>query len=193
MFHVELFHVERRRPAEQDLQQALKKTIPDLIKPDLWILFVGINPGRYSAYYGHHFAGPANRMWPALFGAGLTPRRLTHDDLPELLDLGIGITNLVDRASAKADEVSREELLEGAKRLRRKIRRYRPRVVAIVGYTAYRIAFEQPKAVGGRQPDLEGAATWLLPNPSGLNANHTPKKLVEMFGELRRFAETMRG
>jgi TDG/mug DNA glycosylase family protein len=181
--------VERRRPTEQDLQAALKKTIPDLIKPGLDVLFVGINPGRYSAYHGHHFAGPANRLWPALFGAGFTPRRFTHEDLPELLDLGLGITNLVDRPSAKADEVTTEELLEGAKRLRRKIRKYGPKVVAIVGYTAYRIAFRQPKATGGRQADLEGAAVWLLPNPSGLNAHHPPAKLVELFRELRAFCD----
>lgn len=146
--------------------------MPDVIAPGLKVLLVGINPGLYTAAIGHHFGRPGNRFWPALAQAGITPRELSPFEEHELLELGCGVTNLVERATAKADELSVDELVAGAKRLRSKVRKYRPRVVAVLGVTAYRTAFGQKKAALGLQPEpLEGAACWVLPNPSGLNAH----------------------
>ena len=173
-------------PTKAELEAALAKTVPDLIAPDLTILFCGINPGRYSAATGHHFAGPGNQFWPTLFAAGFTPRLLTHNDSHELLDLGYGVTNLVPRCTATADELTRDELRLGARALRAKVRRLRPTFLAIVGFGAYRIAFEQPKAEAGRQDLRIGETkTWLLPNPSGLNAHHQPATLKVLFAELK--------
>jgi TDG/mug DNA glycosylase family protein len=174
------------KPSASDLAAAVNKGTPDLIVPGLDVLFCGINPGLYSAAVGHHFARPGNRFWPALFAAGFTPRLFTGFDDAELLDLGCGLTNIVARSSARADEVTREELRAGATRLRRKLARFRPRFLAVVGFGAFRTAFERPRAVAGPQPERIGETTvWLLPNTSGLNANHLPAQLALLFEDLR--------
>jgi double-stranded uracil-DNA glycosylase len=165
---------------------AIKKKVPDLIAPDLRILFCGINPGLYSAAVGHHFAGPGNLFWPTLFATGFTPRLLTAFEEPELLALGFGITNLVGRASASAEDVDKEELRRGARALRRKVLEFRPRFLAMLGLVAYRLGFENTKAMVGEQPERIGdTRVWLLPNPSGLNAFHQPALLHQMFSEFR--------
>lgn len=175
-----------KKPTPDDLRDAADRAIPDTVAPGLRLLFVGINPGLYSGATGHHFARPGNRFWPTLHGAGFTPRRLAPDETDELLALGIGITNIVNRTTATAVELTRDELRAGAERLRETVARYRPQTVAVLGVTAYRTAFDQPKAVLGRQPAaLEGAELWLLPNPSGLNAHYQLPVLIEVFGRLR--------
>lgn len=180
----------RARPTADDLAAARDKRVPDVIAPGLKALFVGINPGLYTAAVGHHFARPGNRFWPALHAAGFTDRLLAPSEEPELLGFGYGITNVVNRATAAASELSREEMLAGARRLEAKVRRYRPRIVALLGLTAYRAAFERPGAQLGRQPeDLAGAALWVLPNPSGLNASFKPADFARLFRELRAAAE----
>jgi len=169
------------------------RTLRDVIAPDLDVLFCGINPGLYSAATGQHFARPGNRFWPALHAGGFTPRILAPRENRLLLDLGYGLTNIVSRASARADELSAEELLAGRRRLEKKIRRFTPRWVAILGITAYRIAFERPRAVLGPRPDTVGATgIWVLPNPSGLNANHQPADLAREFRMLRAAAHPQR-
>ena len=174
------------RPTRADLEAAKSKTVPDLIAPNLKVLFVGINPGLYTAAIGHHFGRPGNRFWPALYSGGFTPRLFDPSEKHELLKLGYGITNLVRRATARADELTDEELIAGVKVLRRKVRKYRPQFIAIVGITSYRTAFQQPKAKLGRQPDLfEGSVVWVLPNPSGLNRGFALDALVRAYSELR--------
>nr|WP_091405212.1 G/U mismatch-specific DNA glycosylase [Micromonospora saelicesensis] len=174
------------RPTRADLAAAADRTIPDVLAPGLAVLFVGINPGLWSAATGWHFARPGNRFWPALHRGGFTPRLLHPSEQDELPALGLGITNMAARASARADELSTEELLDGAAILTGKVARYRPRWVAVVGVTAYRIGFQRPKATFGPQPEsLAGARLWVLPNPSGLNAHFTPVTLGLAFAELR--------
>jgi len=175
-----------QRPTKAELEAARGRPIPDLIRSGLGVLFVGINPGLYSGATGHHFARPGNRFWPTLQRAGLTSRQLAPDEGDELLRLGIGITNLVNRTTATAAELTDVELRAGATRLRRTVARYRPAAVAILAVSAYRTAFERPSATIGRQPeDLEGAALWVLPNPSGLNASYQLPELARLYGELR--------
>lgn len=175
------------KPTTAQLAAATSRRLRDVIAPGLDVLFCGINPGLYSAAVGHHFARPGNRFWPTLHAAGFTPRLFTGFDDRELLSLGYGVTNLVARTTASADELTRDELREGAKILRRKLRRYQPRFLAVVGFTAYRIAFDERKAVGGRQPEPIGSTVvWVLPNPSGLNAHHQPAELTRLFRQLRR-------
>jgi double-stranded uracil-DNA glycosylase len=160
--------------------------LPDVIAPGLDVLFCGINPGLMSAATGWHFARPGNRFWPALHKSGLTPRLLKPSEQQELLTYGIGITNLVARATAKASELTAEELREGGVRLGKLVQRYRPAWVAVVGVTAFRTAFGKPHAVVGPQLEPLGPArVWLLPNPSGLNAHYTPATLAEEFARLR--------
>jgi double-stranded uracil-DNA glycosylase len=162
------------------------RTVRDLIKPGLTVLFCGINPGLYSGATGHHFARPGNRFWPAPYLAGFTPRQLAPWEEYLLLDFDLGITNLVARATAAADELSREELTAGRRRLERKVRRYAPAWVAIVGIGAYRTAFARPRTTPGLQPELIAKSRlWVLPNPSGLNANHQIDDLVRAFRALR--------
>jgi TDG/mug DNA glycosylase family protein len=164
--------------------------VPDVIAPGLSVLFCGINPGLYSAYTGHHFARPGNRFWPTLFAAGFTPRLLHPSEELELLPLGYGITNVVRRASASADELTVEEMIRGGKQLRARVRRYRPRYLAVLGVGAYRVAFRQPKARLGLQPETIGETRlWVLPNPSGLNAHYQAAFLASLFRELRISAE----
>jgi TDG/mug DNA glycosylase family protein len=173
--------------SKEELQSAAGKTVADVIDEGLDALFVGINPGLYSAATGHHFARPGNRFWPALYRAGLTPRLLRPDEERELLALGYGITNVVARASAGADELTPAELAAGGKLLLEKIARFHPHRVAFLGIGAYRAAFARPQAALGRQPGpIAGAEAWVLPNPSGLNAHYSLDALVRLFGELKR-------
>ena len=175
-----------RRPTAAELQAAFGRTIPDVIAPGLDVLFSGINPGLYSAATGFHFARPGNRFWPALASSGFTPRVLAPGEWRELLACGIGITNLVARATATAAELDDDELRAGRLRLERKVRRFRPRAVAIVGIGAYRTAFERPLASLGRQPErLAGALLWVLPNTSGLNAHYQAADFTRAFRALR--------
>jgi TDG/mug DNA glycosylase family protein len=156
-----------------------------VIAPGLKVLFCGINPGLYSAATGFHFARPGNRFWPALHAAGFTPRLFHPSENHRLLELGYGLTNLVNRATASAAELSPAEFVEGGRKLAAKVRRYRPRAVAFVGMGAYRAAFGRPMATLGQQPErLEGAEVWVLPSPSGLNANYQLPALIKMFREL---------
>ena len=173
------------RPTRADLLAARGKRVPDLIAPGLRVLFCGINPGLYSAATRHHFARPGNRFWPVLHAAGFTPRVLKPWEERELLGWGYGITNLVARATATAAELAREEFVAGAKRLERKVKRFDPEWVAVVGIGAYRMAFGRAKAVVGPQPERLGPARlWLLPQPSGLNANHQMPELAAAFRRL---------
>jgi TDG/mug DNA glycosylase family protein len=174
------------RPTRAELEAAAGRSIPDVVAPRLALLFVGINPGLYSGATGYHFARPGNRFWPTLAGAGLTPRQLAPDETAELLRLGIGITNLVNRTTATAAELSADELRTGADRLRATVEHFEPRVVAVLGVSAFRTAFSQPEASIGRQPEPFGhAELWVLPNPSGLNAHYQLPQLVELFSSLR--------
>ena len=177
----------KRAPTREELQAAAGRTVPDVIAPGLRVLFCGINPGLYSAATGHHFARPGNRFWPALHASGFTARLLAPWEEADLLRWRLGVTNLVARATATAAELRPEEFLAGRRRLERKVRRYRPRWVAVVGIGAYRVAFARPRAGLGRQPEaLDGSGLWLLPNPSGLNANHQLPDLIRAFRALRR-------
>jgi TDG/mug DNA glycosylase family protein len=176
-----------RRPTKEEIAAAHGRTVPDVIGPGLRVLFCGINPSLYSAAVGHHFARPGNRFWPALLAAGFTDRLLSPFEDGLLLTAGCGITNIVDRATATAHELSPEELVAGGRRLGRKVRRYRPACVAFLGVTAYRTAFGRPRALVGCQPERIGdAAVWALPNPSGLNAHYQLADLARLYAALRR-------
>src|SRR5262249_43214453 len=155
------------KPTPAQIAAAHGGTVPDLLAPGLRVLFCGINPSLYSAAVGHHFARPGNRFWPTVHAAGFTDRLLAPFEERELLARGYGITNLVARATAAADELADEELRAGARTLGRKVRRHRPRVVAFLGISAYRTAFRRPRAALGRQEEgVGGAGAWVLPNPS---------------------------
>ena len=174
------------KPTKEQLLAATEKTVRDVIAPDLRVLFSGINPGLYTAAVGHHFARPGNRFWPALYAGGFTERVLSPFEERELLKSGYGITNVVARATATADLLTKEEIVKGGERLRAKVLRYRPRVLAVLGVGAYRTAFNQPKATVGRQEERIGdTLLWVLPNPSGLNANYQAPDLARLFRELR--------
>lgn len=178
-----------RRPTKEQLAAAVGRRIRDVIAPGLRVLFCGINPGLYSGAVGHHFARPGNRFWKVLHRAGFTDRELSPSDDRKLLDVGIGITNLVNRTTAAAAELDPAELRRGASRLTRKVERYRPAFVAFAGMGAYRTAFRRPDAAVGRQPEtLSGAVIWLLPNPSGAQAAYQLDDLVRAFRALRRAA-----
>jgi TDG/mug DNA glycosylase family protein len=174
------------RPTPAALRAARGRTIPDVIAPGLRVLFCGINPSLYSAATGRHFARPGNRFWKTLHAAGFTPRLLAPAEQRALLAHGLGVTNLVARATAQASELSLAELVAGRRRLAAKLRRLRPSVVAVLGVEAYRRAFAQPRAALGRQPEpFAGAALWVLPNPSGLNAHYPLHDLVALYRRLR--------
>jgi double-stranded uracil-DNA glycosylase len=177
------------KPSRADLLAAHGKTVPDVIRFGLRVLFCGINPGLYSGATGHHFARPGNRFWPTLQQAGFTLRLLAPAEEGELLKAGYGITNLVARATARADELDPKELIAGRRRLFRKVKRYQPKIVAVLGIGAYRTAFREPNAVLGLQPvPFASARMWVLPNPSGLNAHYQLADLVHHFEALRRAA-----
>jgi TDG/mug DNA glycosylase family protein len=174
------------RPTKEQIAAAEGTTVPDVIAADLHVLFCGINPGLYSGAVGHHFARPGNRFWKTLFASGFTDRLLTPFEEHRLIDFGLGITNLVNRATATADSLEPDELRQGARRLSRKTRRHRPRWVAFLGLGAYRTAFGRRAAVVGRQSErIGGSGIWLLPNPSGLNAHYQVPDLAKAFAELR--------
>ena len=178
-----------------DLEAFRGHPVDDLLGPDLRLLFVGINPGLWTAAVNAHFARPGNRFWPALHRAGITARLvdasagLQDEDADDLRRRGVGITNLVNVATARADELTRAELRAGAGRLAELVARERPRVVAVLGLTAYRTAFDQPKASAGRQPDdLGPAELWVAPNPSGLNAHETIDSLAASYRHIAEVA-----
>jgi double-stranded uracil-DNA glycosylase len=174
------------RPTREQVAAAHGRRIRDVLGPGLRVLFVGINPGLYSGATGHHFARPGNRFWKALYGSGFTDREYSAFEDRSLLRLGIGITNLVARTTASADELTPEELRDGGAKLERKVRRSKPEVVAFVGVTAYRIAFGRPRArIGPQEERLGGARLWVLPNPSGRTAAYQAPQLIELFGKLR--------
>ena len=171
-----------------------EKPVPDVLAPDLDVLFCGINPSLTSAAQRHHFARPGNRFWPALHRGGLTPRQLRPEEDRELVRYGLGVTNVVDRPTRTAAELDAEELRAGGAALAALVERWRPRVLAVLGVTAYRVAFGRPRAVLGRQPErVGGATTWVVPNPSGLNAHYQLPDLARIYGALRRPAMSSGG
>jgi len=177
----------RSPPSAAELHAARGRRLRDVLAPGLAVVFCGINPSLYSAAVGHHFARPGNRFWQALHDAGFTDRLLSPAEDRALLPHGCGLTNLVARATASADELSRDELARGARRLAAKARRLQPRCVAFLGLGAYRQAFERPAARIGPQPDaLAGARVWVLPNPSGRTAAYQRADFARLFRELRR-------
>jgi double-stranded uracil-DNA glycosylase len=174
------------RPTREQIAAAEGRRVPDVIAPGLVVLFAGINPGLYSGAVGHHFARPGNRFWKSLHVAGFTPRVLSPFEEHELLHYGLGITNLVDRATAGADDLSPEEIRRGARRLERKVCHINPERVAFLGLGAYRTAFGRAGAeVGPQQDRICDSEVWLLPNPSGLNAHYQLKDLARVFRKLR--------
>jgi TDG/mug DNA glycosylase family protein len=180
----------RPRPTQADLDAARDRAITDVIAAGLRVLFAGINPGLYSAATGYHFARPGNRFWPALHRSGFTERVFRPNEQERLLGLGLGITNIVARATARADELRPEEFLAGARILNAKIARFQPRWLAVVGVTAYRAAFGRRDAAVGPQGETIGETqVWVLPNPSGLNAHYVGSKLVDAFRDLRLHVE----
>src|SRR5438067_5514727 len=173
------------KPTREEIASAAGQTLPHVIAPGLRVLFVGINPGLYTAAVGHHFARPGNRFWPALYKSGFTDQLVSPFEERELLKSGIGISNVVPHATASAAELNREDFARGGRLLARKVKKYRPRIVAVLGVGAYRHAFHQPKAQVGEQPErIHAARVWVLPNPSGLNPNYQLSELVRLFAEL---------
>jgi TDG/mug DNA glycosylase family protein len=178
------------KPTRAQLVASANKKIADVIAPNLRVLFCGINPGLYSGWTGHHFAKPGNRFWPALYASGFTERLLLPSEKYELLKDGYGITNVIARTSASETDLKKDEYAIGARRLKAKLRKYRPAFLAVLGIGAYRLAFEKPKAMLGRQEEKFGDTTvWVLPNPSGLNAHYQAKELARLFRELRDAVE----
>lgn len=181
----------QRKPTLLEIRAANGKTVPDIIAPDLHVLFCGINPSLYSAAVGHHFARPGNRFWRTLQAAGFTEPLFAPFEDRELLQLRYGLTNIVDRATARADELDPEELVAGQRQLAAKVQHYQPRFLAVLGIGAYRKAFNRPKAVMGQQNEsLNEAIIWVLPNPSGLNAHYQLKDLTRVYQELLVAAKT---
>ncbi|MCC9166620.1 G/U mismatch-specific DNA glycosylase [Pontibacter harenae] len=177
-----------KKPTKEELAAAHSKTVPDIIAQELDVLFCGINPSLYTAAVGHNFARPGNRFWPTLYAAGFTPRLYHPQEDKELLELGYGITNIVDRATTAAAELSKEELLEGGANITLKLMKYKPKVLAMLGISAYRVAFGDKKASIGLQAHTVGdTQLWVLPNPSGLNAHFPPKELARVYKELYHF------
>ncbi len=184
----------RSRPTPADLDAARDATLPDVLASGLRVVFAGINPGLYSAATGHHFARPGNRFWPALHRSGFTPRQFRPDEQDQLLALGLGITNVAPRATARAAELTPAELREGALALQEKVARLRPQWLAVLGVTVYRTAFGPPGAIVGPQAaSLGPTRVWVLPNPSGLNAHWTPAALAGEFAQLRAQSATPSG
>jgi TDG/mug DNA glycosylase family protein len=174
------------RPTREELLAAYGKTIPDLIGPGLRVLLVGINPGLWSGWSGRHFGRPSNRLWRTLHEAGFTDHLLHPTETEALVAAGLGVTNFVERATARADELDDAEVKAGVAKLRRVVRKHRPEFVAFLGLSSYRVAFGKPKARVGRQEEtFEGATVWLLPNPSGINAHYQQPDLTKAYAELR--------
>ncbi len=180
------------KPTPGELKAAAGRTLPDLVRPGLKVLFVGINPGLYSGATGHHFAYPGNRFWPALELAGITPRRLAPAEEQQLLDLGYGITGMVRRATATAQELTTAEYVAGAHRLVETVQANRPRMICFLGLGAYRTGFGRPKAALGLQSErIAETPVWLLPNPSGLNAHFSLEDFGRLLAEVRAYAEAL--
>ncbi len=178
------------RPTRKELEAARRKTVPDVIRPGLDILWVGINPGLYTAAIGHHFGRPGNRFWPSLNGSGLLKEPITAWESERLLESNIGITNVVRRATATADELSRDELRRGARILRAKILRHEPKLAAFLGLGLYRDAFDRPKAKLGLQEEKIGKTLlYVLPNPSGLNAHFQVPDYIRLFREMGKLVQ----
>ena len=178
------------KPSKEDLRDAVNRTVEDLIDRNLKILFCGINPGIWSGATGFHFAKPGNRFWKVLHFAGFTDRILHPSEEHELLENGYGMTCFVKRTTSRADELKAEEFIEGGKILVKKIEKYKPENLAVLGIGAYRAAFQKPRGALGLQDEkIAGANVWLLPNPSGLNAHYQLDDLAELYGALRRFTE----
>ena len=178
------------KPTKDELLKAANQTMPDILAPGLRLVFCGINPSVYSVVVGHHFARPGNRFWPALHASGWTRTRFHPTQDRQLLELGLGITNVVARSSVAAAEVTPKEFDEGGKILRAKMNELKPQVLAVLGIGAYRVAFGQPKATLGLQEQTIGdTKIWVLPNPSGLNAHYHPPDLARLFRELREWME----
>jgi TDG/mug DNA glycosylase family protein len=178
------------KPTREQILAAEGKTVPDVIGPNLRVLFCGINPGLYTAAVGHHFARPGNRFWPTLHYARFTDRLLSPFEERELLKSGYGVTNVVGRATASADVLTHDEMLAGGRKLRNKVLRYKPKILAVLGLGAYRAAFEDPKAKIGCQDRMIGETiVWALPNPSGLNAHYQREELTKLFLDLKKTAE----
>ena len=175
------------KPTKEQIAAARGKTVPDVIAPQLKVLFCGINPGLYTAAVGHHFARPGNRFWPALHLAGFTPRQLSPFEEEDLLKYGYGIVNIVAHATARADELTVRELALGGDALVEKIQVFKPRFCAILGLGAYRLAFGNPKASTGLASEKLGGicSAWVLPNPSGINANYQMEEIVAMLKDLK--------
>ncbi|MGI9055614.1 MAG: G/U mismatch-specific DNA glycosylase [Pyrinomonadaceae bacterium] len=175
-----------KKPTKEDLRDAVNRTTEDLIDYDLKVLFCGINPGIWSGATGFHFAKPGNRFWKTLHLAGFTDRVLLPSEEDELLELGYGITSFCKRTTARADELSKAEIINGGKLLIKRVEKYKPKNLAVLGITAFRTAFEKPKAKLGLQTEnIAGTNVWLLPNPSGLNAHYQLNDLAKLFGEVR--------
>jgi TDG/mug DNA glycosylase family protein len=184
----------RTGPSREELLACAGRTVDPVIAPGLRVLFCGINPGLYTAWAGHHFARPGNRFWPALHRSGFTPRQLAPSEQQDLLGLGLGVTNIIERATATAAELSPAELREGGQHLEATAERFAPAYVAVLGVTAYRAAFGESKAGLGEQGRMLGPSRlWVLPNPSGLNAHFTPTDLARLFAELRAATEERTG
>lgn len=179
--------MKKLKPTAEDLRDALNRTTEDLIDYDLKVLFCGINPGIYSGATGWHFARPGNRFWKVLHLSGFTPRQLHPSEEAELLEYGCGITSFCRRTTARADELTREEIVQGGQNLVKRIEKFRPKNLAVLGITTFRTAFSQPKAkIGLQKEKIGGANVWLLPNPSGLNANYQIPDFIELFGALKK-------
>lgn len=178
-------HRPRRNPTREELRQAAGGTIPDVLAPGISLLLVGINPSLYSAAVGHHFARPGNRFWPALADAGITDRQLDPAEDARLTEYGCGLTNFVERATARADELTEDEIKAGYRRLARLVEEYAIPHVAVLGVTAWRTATGNAKAITGRQPKPLGTAVLhVLPNPSGLNAHYQRDDFARLFRDL---------
>ena len=185
--------LDRPNPSREDLEAARDLLLPDVLASGLHIVFCGINPGLWSAATGHHFARPGNRFWPALHASGLTPRRMQPADQEELLAIGLGLTNVVPRATARADELTPQEYVDGGRHLAAKMEVLRPAWLAVLGVTAYRTAFGDRNAQVGEQPTGLGATrVWVLPNPSGLNAHWSAAALADAFRRLGERAEVVK-
>lgn len=178
-----------KRPTKAELEAAREKVLRDVIASDLSVLFCGINPGLYTTAIGHHFGRPGNRFWQALYEGGFTPRLYSPYEDKELLKLGYGITNFVERTTARADELTNEEFIAGARGLEQKVLRYKPHFLAVLGIGAYKVGFGRKNATYAEQPERIGdTRIWVLPNPSGLNANFQRPDLARMFAELKKVA-----
>lgn len=179
------------KPTKAEIAAAYNQTLPDIIAPNLNIVFCGINPSLYSAAVSHHFARPGNRFWKTLHAAGFTDRVFSPSEDRTLPQLGYGLTNIVPRATARADELNPEELILGQQQLAAKMQQYQPKYLAILGISAYRTAFNQPKAkLGHQNVSIDHTRLWVLPNPSGLNAHYQLDGLARVYAELFLAATT---